>query len=506
MHLSANWPAGISLLLRAGGNYLTHEPDNVGFLPLAYASYTNCQVALELLLDVDCSLYIDIVPFVERRGGFWEGIHRSRDIICDAMESSSEDVLKSIVEALADRRRRLALIASQELSHADIERFCLHSGKVLDFNAAQVYKLLQDKKVAMPRSLFVPVDWNTIYHLLLRKPQYQPRPLENPTKWADIFWDAGFRDIDVRDENGEDIFVYFPDYPEYLKEEKPGEYLRELLELYVWLLDRGANLGYKTLRRSDNGVRIPHTPATFYVGRTVVSWLPNYATALSSTTRFRLQCLLTQITSEKATDDCKCACSFGGCTAITVMLKALGEDASGRYRLKQLNFSYVSWFIDLLDSSIGGWNFIKASVIRFLTFDCLELTHTCCEWQGDEEYYFATFDEDDRIEIHEEENEDIETLSELFEEFYHACVGLRLPLVQFLHQYWAPRMDRVMNSGKMISEDEARKVRELGVSWEPRQPSIVRFAALTMPASYEYECVIGAPKRVANVTRRRKSI
>ncbi|KAL9621638.1 MAG: hypothetical protein Q9160_003890 [Pyrenula sp. 1 TL-2023] len=508
MHLSANWPTGISLLLQAGAKYLAHEPDNVGFLPLAYASYSKCEEAVKLLLDADSPLHVDIVPFLEKMGGWPELLDRSSNILWDAIESSSEDIVRSIVEALADRRRRLALIASRELSYADIERFGLLSDRLLDFNAAKVYDCLRQKKVALPHSLFVPADWDTIYHLLLRKPYFGLRPLEKPTEWAGMFWNAGFRDIDVHDEDGSGIFtdaVGSPYAPSYLREKLI--IVQETLEVYLWLLERGAKLLYKTFRSSNDGGYVLHTPATFYVGRRMASLLPPYsANTLKSSTKFNLQRLLTHITNEGMTDDCNCACSLGGCNVITIMLEEVLRDDLGFNGILWPESSLEGWLIDFLDSSIGCSDIIQASIIQFLTFTRLELTHTCCKWQGHEANYFATFDEDDRIEIHEEETEDLRKLSALTLEFWLAYIGMRIPLLQFLQEYWLPRMTYVMNSETTIAQNEARESCELGIAWEPRKQGTSRIFVVPKPAPYTYESIVRSPSNIQSITRRRKSV
>lgn len=130
----------------------------------------------------------------------------------------------------------------------------------------------------------------------------------------------------------------------------------------------------------------------------------------------------------------------------------------------------------LLDITTNdGWSFFPAKILRFLTFERLEMTHTCCEHQFDYQRYrstnnyFSVFDENDRVEIQEEESADLKELEKLMLEFQHAYTDLGIPLPEFLQGYWTTRMDEVMSSKEAISEDEVGQIRELGVTWEPRE-------------------------------------
>ena len=176
---------------------------------------------------------------------------------------------------------------------------------------------------------------------------------------------------------------------------------------------------------------------------------------------------MTQVVNETTSDDCKCACSLEGCCAITAMLKKI----SNCQHMER--FLFTTWLVNLLDIAKDGWNIVPANVVRILTFERLELTHTCCVWQGNQWFgddttrYFAAFDDGERAETQDEESENLNKLAVLMLEFEHAYIALGVPLPEFLKGYWRTRMDEVMSGEEAIDEDEVRRIRELGVTWEP---------------------------------------
>ena len=176
----------------------------------------------------------------------------SSDVLYDALCWSSEEVVRCIVEALAERRRHLTVIASQELPLAVRKGFKLSPDKVIDASARRVYNLLKENNISLPPSLLVPSEWQTIYHLLL-----QPDDLVSLTKWADIFYDAGFHDFVQYDKHGQNIFMTLPPcwFSTFCETEIP--------ELFLWFLRKGLGLEYKKCQKAGNGDYTPHTPASY---------------------------------------------------------------------------------------------------------------------------------------------------------------------------------------------------------------------------------------------------
>jgi hypothetical protein len=375
------------------------------------------------------------------------------------------------------------------------KRFDLSPDKDLDASAARVYNLLKENNILLPHSLLVPSGWQTIYHVLFQGDEYDINPLKSLTKWTDIFYDAGFHEFVGFDGSGENLLMVKFDMPILPR-------LTEVVEFFSWLLRKGLRLGHKSFRGNDDGDYIPHTPAAFYVGRWIISMIGEPEVDWDSTMEMELRYLLTEVVDERTPDDCRCACSLDCCRAITAMLKEIARVCSKKPG--RALYDYTIWLVNLLDIANDGWSFFSANIIRFLTFERLELTHTCCAWQGRLNNYFAIFNDNDRIEIQEEESVDLNELVKLMLEFRHAYADLSVPLPEFLQGYWMTRMDEVMSGEEAMNEDEARRIRELGVTWEPREQHSTRppFSSISRPRE---DGDVIFPPRIENVRKRRNS-
>ena len=171
-----------------------------------------------------------------------------------------------------------------------------------------------------------------------------------------------------------------------------------------------------------------------------------------------------EIVYEKASDNCKCACSQDACSAITTMLSRSISCLDELSRIKAV-WSFVQWLVALLDITCDVWTHLSASIICFMTFEKLQLTHTCCTWGMS---YFAVFDDTDSIEIQEEQSADLERLSQLMSEFREAFMRFRVPLTDFILGYWKLRMGQVMRGGQVVDEFEIQQLCDIGVIWKTR--------------------------------------
>ena len=476
MHLAASWPAGVSILLNAGTNNLVNETNNGGLLPIAYATNSNCLASVQLLVGADCAFYCE--DFLDEHSYVTHPLW-------DLISRSSDEVAKFILQALVDRRRRLAGIASQELPCAVKKRIDILPDKVIDASAALVYSLLKQNHVQLPASLAVPRGWRTIYHSL-HSSLIGSRCL-SLTYWADLFYNAGFHDFTGYDEFGRNVLMdIFHTSTLYGK-------APEYLDLYLWYLRKGVRLGHKNFRMTDEGDWISHTPGAFYVGLFIVDTLSRSPWMVTDfTVKTQLRSLLTKVVAERTSDDCKCACSINGCDALTSMLKERRRLQTASYREpNQFLYQFPISLANLLNITNDGWTFFPAEILRFLTFERLEMTHTCCvyhpgPWCHD---YFSVFDDNNRVEIQEEESADLEQLESLMLEFRRAYTDLGASLPDFLQGYWTTRMDQVM-SEEAIREDEASRIRELGVTWVPRKQRCATPEFLNRPSDNAGDVIV----------------
>lgn len=112
-----------------------NQRDNIGCFPVAYASFLNCLAAVQLLVDADWTFFAEGVPLDKQH--LWD------NVLWDARLYSSDEVVKCLVQALINRRRRLAALACQNLPYAVQKKLDLWPDKILNATAAHVQNLLQ---------------------------------------------------------------------------------------------------------------------------------------------------------------------------------------------------------------------------------------------------------------------------------------------------------------------------------------------------------------------------
>ena len=196
LHLACCWPRGIQLLLDAGANYLVHQADVCDWLPIAYSTEFECLDAVQLLLNAGSApssqgwLEIFDSPF---QGG---------------------RIPSFILSALQERRRKLFKLAKHTLPAEVWADLDVPIDRLLDGRAAEIQRVLVDADIEIPKSISVPQRRGTMYH-----------GGDLSVQQADQLWDAGFRDIDSRDELGH----------------TPIMDIGSRLEYAQWLLHHGAD-------------------------------------------------------------------------------------------------------------------------------------------------------------------------------------------------------------------------------------------------------------------------
>ncbi|KAJ0114452.1 hypothetical protein J7T55_010842 [Diaporthe amygdali] len=108
------------------------------------------------------------------------------------------------------------------------------------------------------------------------------------------------------------------------------------------------------------------------------------------------------------------------------------------------------------------------SAIRYLTFELLEIRHTCSH---DEQLQEFQRDDNEIHELMSEDNSLLQLLEELVEEFESKFQSLRTeddPYgISFWETYWPQRMREVITelNDFRLSEDEYLSAQSLGVKW-----------------------------------------
>lgn len=286
---------------------------------------------------------------------------------------------------------------------------------------------------------------------------------------AEELWQAGFHDIDVSDK-----FYHKPLSKRIcnFRVDFVGQ-----IEFKGWLVERGAKIfspmrgphrhsGPKnditTLHPERRALHHMAADMAIMVRRTRVARsthkiviMEDYRPCLLSE---RSRQLFTTIFLSSCSDGCSCACSSRGCTASTILQKGLQ-----RLHVTKCLLIFLGPLKDRLIDEI----------IRFNTFQELQLQHTCCQteyeeslddWDVENKGKFRDLELDEIEEIRNENSEGIELLEELMVEFRNKRGDQSL--VPFLKGYWTTRMDEVYRTrGKVDLE----KAKEMGIAWEPEQ-------------------------------------
>ncbi|OQE40847.1 hypothetical protein PENCOP_c005G00683 [Penicillium coprophilum] len=169
-------------------------------------------------------------------------------------------------------------------------------------------------------------------------------------------------------------------------------------------------------------------------------------------------------------DKCVCACSPGGCTTMSVVLRHIV------YHLTTLEMKEPSfWFRELIQFLLWwtkgdtetGWE-----VIRFLSFDALGLKHSCCiEKRCFPDTYFIleSREEEEVEEIHDEESLRIMELENLLDELRIKFDDLGQPVMKFLEGHWYTRMIDHLSQRDSYDEEHVTDLKRIGVKLEPEE-------------------------------------
>lgn len=460
LHLTADWPVGISLILAHGGRELVDAVDSAGFLPISYASYRRCLEGVKLLLEAGSALYSEVVGDVSIRCD----VH---DVLLDAMFNSSDEIVQFLIWITADRRRQLHQLA-MEVDPARWNGPCLPDpdSQLLNAQTSDVFHMLESLKVKIPVALRL-AGAGDVYDLLFRTNFWTNKTVENSLEYAQMFWDAGFREVDEYVENVPSLARKW-EFLVYFRELMTIEDSTKVLYLSSWLVGKGADMSKPDF---INGIT-PHTPAAHFIARSLMQfehelWTEKmYFQTQAKTTA--VENFIGSVLQEASCDLCICGCSRNSCTALIQMLKSslvsgeVGDKKTPPKTSYHNRCQFYSWANIEERISLGLWDGFFLTIIRFETFTALELTHTCCTYQQGSSY-FARYGEEDCAEIREEEDEDLQMLEELVAEFTRIYLERETSITRFLQGYWRERMDEVLQRKDGVDLEAINKIRETGV-------------------------------------------
>lgn len=260
LHLSLDWPIGLSHLLLLGGQSLVNKQDCMGYLPVAYVSYSKCLPAVQLILNANSPLHSfradtnndtlkDIVFF------------RAEDVLIDALRSSSKGIINCMMNSLVDRRNRLCQLAFQSLPTSKTDRLPTPGDQVLDLHASSTSALLKVFGVDIPLALQIPEEYESTYHLLFVYDIHLREYAIPRVEIAEMFYSAGFCEIEgchCFDSKRTLLMSTWTDH-----DTSPSEMI-DKFKLLWWLIQKGADL-HRAKRILQGNRWIPWSPATHFI-------------------------------------------------------------------------------------------------------------------------------------------------------------------------------------------------------------------------------------------------
>ncbi|KAI0551720.1 hypothetical protein F4679DRAFT_537760 [Xylaria curta] len=455
LHLAVNHPKCLRLILEAGGSSILENSDVERLTPLECACVSGCEESVRLLLAAG-----------------------SR-ITSTCLERATSSCQNDLLVTFKQRRDELKQLALHSLTKTEAESFGLDENAVLDTNDSKLQQLLQSKGVSIPSRLHV--KWRYSVYML----HFQ----DDGVSTLDQLWDLGFRGIDSFDD-----------------EDGPPVLRQHHFDVVRWLIEHGVDYWTPLNERHDSGIHEPVTPAHFVftkLGRQVrISMKP---LKVLETYRWLIEKLL----QVRVSDTCSCQCSMGGCTPFKAFLdcRRSGADPYPVYIRTSEDRAWMCVnFIKIFQAHLRQDHLIM--LVRFLTFDALELTHTCCFFPTDlYSYSGGGHKADDIDEISSEKN--AETVLALFADLmsYFEQVAFEdqggMPLIasdpeEFLIRRWLPRITEALDTlnGSDLTPEEKSAAEAIGVVWGPHPAHAI--ACEMDPWDYSPEYVMRQMEKIMN--------
>ncbi|KAK1528295.1 hypothetical protein CPAR01_12853 [Colletotrichum paranaense] len=260
-----------------------------------------------------------------------------------------------------------------------------------------------------------------------------------------------------------------------LQSRTPSLWDRLTPEIVCWLLEHGGDLFLRSPagpvnKTADDGVFAAHY--VFYqLGRNHFLWLPSYLAAAPVSAIFER----ITVTCLNLTDGCCCPCSTKGCSSFTWLMKGFATHKNGSATPEQACLDHARRIADHFKSC--GPELTLATyeeAIRFMTFEALDLFHSCCNTRSVVDEGAAWVDIDD-TEVIEEQGLLLELHEELVVEFTREARGYLgdgpnggILSTQFWRSYWTDRMTEELKklNGGDLTATERRDAEEIGVIWD----------------------------------------
>ena len=437
LHLTSDWPVGLEIVLSFGGNALVNIPDSHGYLPINYACIFECVDAVKLLLKAGSAQ--------SSPNGMAFG---HEDTLYHCLSTTNRELQTVLLDGLRCQRQGLRNLACLYLPEDLRSELIGTDDRIPDAMAPKIQEALIALGVEIPPNLAVFQKSATVYHTW---------SVRLDINSAESLYTAGFRDTDVFDQSGKTPMMIY------------SAFIIDLSSRMMnWFWEHGANVKvtWHSVKAGlgPNPCSTPEHCIGMYLGKTLRSMdiLGDWDFAKAS--QFGIPGFLPSILDSDGSDGCNCHCSSKGCLPVSMLLKQVAWQNPVTFR--------ITHFIEDLcisDESTNGKLRQAADIVRFLTFEKMELTHTCCRLHHFGVPRFSHRLDAEEIEaIQDEESLLIDQLEQLVSEFVPMYEQLDQSLSKFLEGYWDSKMDEVLNGDNPTDARYCKELEQLGVTIMPR--------------------------------------
>ncbi|KAI0846645.1 hypothetical protein F5Y00DRAFT_271922 [Daldinia vernicosa] len=439
LHLAANWPEGISTLIKSVGltiKSIINKEDAYGHAALLYAIMLDESDSVQLLLDAGATITGQIIGCL--------------GVIGDERRR----VVQIVITYLAQRQTGLLKLALQNLPVEIINKLRLREDEVLDLDdkALDVAKALGRRQVPIPVIYHIP-EISPVYHRLAYTP-FMAREL----------FDAGFHRTDTKIAGHTPLMTLPFHYTNFAS----------CLEVVCWFEDHGADLHtpipipgrFNFVSNPQGLARVyPTMHKVFYNLGRASFFSGNMNMNLSTEVRYRFVKLL----QDEYADSCLCYCSLGGCTSASKYARGLYDSCGSYIHIAE------SDVLRIFERRMISYDqcTVVLDLIRVMTFQRLGMKHTCCNYRRFnslqnlvEQGLLALMEPAEVEEIREEDRYLAEQLDSLMKEFEAKLREMGVPLNRFIEEYWWPRMEEVKKERDELSAGVFHAIKEIGVVLE----------------------------------------
>ncbi|KAJ5995488.1 hypothetical protein N7481_002465 [Penicillium waksmanii] len=431
IQLAVGWPRGIEILADAGVNLHRSYPLSPLHMAMRERNYQSSKALLEA------------------------GHPLKPDDICAAESlNDGNKVTKVLIAELSKRRKRLAIIAQANMSQIDVAGIGLIDSDFLpssipDIVASKIFLALKKRGVNIDPSLEVAEPSMSVYHQPFRK-----------IDTLDLLFEHGFTDIDARDSSGKTPLMTMISSSGIFESSNKRR---------RWLISKGADPTRSLPWGNNSGGTVLHLLGTCLasmlareITHTATSELREFQSPESDSEEDPLFDLRYALRAP-CRDNCLCACSMGGCTPLLAALRHLLLRYTPRFYMKD-GVNRLPGAMNFLISRAERSVDIQISVIRLITFDALDLTHTCCRksdtFADDRLQYMEKAEVD---EIRDEESLLLEEFESLLDDLVAEFQRLGLPIIEFLQGPWYRMVLGHINRLGTYDEIHMSEVRGIGL-------------------------------------------